>query len=230
MAEDPRSRRTPSGIRAALRWRSRWRCLNPGAGPELSQPQRTRLDLLKVAVVAEYLDGTANRRVDGALGSLRHRIGDVQRFEEQRRNRRRSARVGVEVDSSSQGGSDCRPGRLPPPPGRRILSASSTSAPTGTTTGPSCPRRGRIVRWWTAFWRTHGRAHRLVPPEVTTGRVVVVVGGNVVVVVGGNVVVVGATETGAEPWSAEVGVVVGGDVTVVEVLETEVVVADVVGD
>ena len=33
------------------------------------------------------------------------------------------------------------------------------------------------------------------PPEVTTGRVVVVVGGDVVVVVGGNVVVVGATET-----------------------------------
>jgi hypothetical protein len=56
-----------------------------------------------------------------------------------------------------------------------------------------------------------------VPPEVTTGRVVVVVGGEVVVVVGG-AVVVGDVATEDEPWSDELGVVVGGDVTVVEVL------------
>jgi hypothetical protein len=60
-----------------------------------------------------------------------------------------------------------------------------------------------------------------VPPEVVTGRVVVVVGGEVVVVVGGEVVVDG--DVGAEevPESGVVVVVVGGDVVVVEVLVLE---------
>jgi hypothetical protein len=61
-----------------------------------------------------------------------------------------------------------------------------------------------------------------VPPDVATGRVVVVVGGEVVVVVGGKVVVVVDDEEPA-PISDEGGVVVGSDVfvvgaTVVEVL------------
>jgi hypothetical protein len=59
-----------------------------------------------------------------------------------------------------------------------------------------------------------------VPPEVTTGRVVVVVGGEVVVVVvGGAVVVVGDVGAKEVPESGEVVVVVGGDdVVVVELL------------
>jgi hypothetical protein len=68
-----------------------------------------------------------------------------------------------------------------------------------------------------------------VPPEVVTGRVVVVVGGKVVVVVGGEVVVVGDGETEFAPESDGGGVVVGGDVTVVEVLGVELPVVDVVG-
>ena len=42
------------------------------------------------------------------------------------------------------------------------------------------------------------------PPEVTTGRVVVVVGGDVVVVVGGEVVVVGVVDAEEAPGSDEV--------------------------
>jgi hypothetical protein len=57
-----------------------------------------------------------------------------------------------------------------------------------------------------------------VPPEVVTGRVVVVVGGEVVVVVGGEVVVVGDVDPEEVPESGEVVVVVGGEVVVVEVL------------
>jgi hypothetical protein len=56
-----------------------------------------------------------------------------------------------------------------------------------------------------------------VPPEVTTGRVVVVVGGEVVVVLGGEVVVVVVVEAEAEPGSDEVD----GGVVVVDVLGVE---------
>jgi hypothetical protein len=70
-----------------------------------------------------------------------------------------------------------------------------------------------------------------VPPDVATGRVVVVVGGTVVVVVGGEVVVVvvGDAETEVAPWLGEDGVVVGGDVTVVEVFGGAAFVVGVVG-
>ena len=53
-------------------------------------------DLLEVPVVAEYLDGTANRRVDRTVRSLCHRVGDVQCFEEQRGHLDGAARAGVE--------------------------------------------------------------------------------------------------------------------------------------
>jgi hypothetical protein len=59
-----------------------------------------------------------------------------------------------------------------------------------------------------------------VPPDVATGRVVVVVGGAVVVVVGGDVVVVVADEPAPRP--DEVGVVVGGEVVVVGATVVEV--------
>jgi hypothetical protein len=62
-----------------------------------------------------------------------------------------------------------------------------------------------------------------VPPEVTTGRVVVVAGGDVVVVVGGEVVEVGDVDPEEPPGADEMGVVVGGDVAVVEVLAAGVV-------
>ena len=60
------------------------------------------------------------------------------------------------------------------------------------------------------------------PPEVTTGRVVVVVGGDVVVVVGGEVVVVGVVDADEAPGSDEVGAVVVGGTVVVEVFGVEV--------
>jgi hypothetical protein len=60
-----------------------------------------------------------------------------------------------------------------------------------------------------------------VPPDVATGRVVVVVGGAVVVVVGGKVVVVVEDEEPA-PRSDEVGVVVDGAVDVVGASVVEV--------
>jgi hypothetical protein len=60
-----------------------------------------------------------------------------------------------------------------------------------------------------------------VPPDVATGRVVVVVGGDVVVVVGGKVVVVVGEDEPA-PRFDEVGVVVGGEVVVVGATVVEV--------
>jgi hypothetical protein len=60
-----------------------------------------------------------------------------------------------------------------------------------------------------------------VPPDVATGRVVVVVGGTVVVVVGGTVVVVVAEDEPA-PRPDEVGVVVDGEVVVVGATVVEV--------
>jgi hypothetical protein len=63
---------------------------------------------------------------------------------------------------------------------------------------------------------------RDVPPEVTTGRVVVVVGGKVVVVCR-DLLVVGDVDAEGAPESDEVGVVVGGKVVVVEALGAEVV-------
>jgi hypothetical protein len=61
-----------------------------------------------------------------------------------------------------------------------------------------------------------------VPPEVTTGRVVVVVGGGVVVVVGGEVVLVGDVDADEVPGSDEVGAVVAGGMVVVEEFGAEV--------
>jgi hypothetical protein len=66
-------------------------------------------------------------------------------------------------------------------------------------------------------------AHLDVPPEVTTGRVVVVVGGEVVVVLGGEVVVVVDADPDAVPGSDEVG----GAVVVVDVVDVELAEIDV---
>ena len=68
-----------------------------GDRTEVSQLERARLDLFEVTVVAERLHGVADRRVDGTVGPLGHRVGDVECFEEQRRNFDGAARVGVEV-------------------------------------------------------------------------------------------------------------------------------------
>ena len=67
----------------------------------------------------------------------------------------------------------------------------------------------------------NARRHRLVPPDVATGRVVVVVGGGVVVVVGGDVVVVVGDEVPA-PRFDEAGVRRGGEVVVVGAIVVEV--------
>ena len=64
---------------------------------EVSQLKRARLDPIDVAVIAERLHGSADRRVDGTVGSFGHRIGDVESFEEQRRNLDGAPRVGMEV-------------------------------------------------------------------------------------------------------------------------------------
>ena len=85
LADDPRSRRTPSR--------------NPGRPPmaievEVPEPgdraedraicRATRLDPVEVAVVAERLHGVANGRIDSAVGPLGHRVGDVESLEEKR--------------------------------------------------------------------------------------------------------------------------------------------------
>ena len=60
------------------------------------------------------------------------------------------------------------------------------------------------------------------PPEVTTGRVVVGVGGDVVGGAGDGVVVVGDVGGEVAPGSDEAGAVVGGGMVVVDVLGVEV--------
>jgi hypothetical protein len=50
---------------------------------EIISLKRARLDPIDVAVIAERLHGFAHRRVNGTVGSLGHRIGDVESFEEQ---------------------------------------------------------------------------------------------------------------------------------------------------
>ncbi len=191
---------------------------------EISQLKRARHDPIDVAVIAKGLHGSADRRVDGTVGPFGHRIGDVESFEEHRRNLDGASRVGVEV--------------------RKLRVGSKATAGTvdGLSLGAENPLRFVCVRWvchdnsgrgaqgtegpsrHAGLRRCLGRGGHLrdVAPEVATGGVVVVVGGRVVVVVG-EVVVVGAGDGEALPGSDEVGVVVGGKVVGVEVFDVEVV-------
>ena len=105
---------------------------------------------------------------------------------------------------------------------RSMRSASSACDGSGTTTVAVVPRarNDRVVR---LEWRRRhgGRAHRDVPPEVTTGRFFVVVGGDVVVVVvvGGEWLWLAMSMPRRCTGYRRSGVVVGGDdVVVVEVL------------
>ena len=66
-----------------------------GNRTEVGQSEGTRLDLFEVAVVAERLHGATDRRVDSTVGSLGHRVGNVQSFEEQRGDFDGAACVGV---------------------------------------------------------------------------------------------------------------------------------------
>jgi len=86
----------------------------PGDRTEVRQVERTRLDQVEVTVVAEHRHGTADRRVDRTLGPVGHRVGDVERLEEQRRDRDGATFVGVEVrqlrvgTEATAGPVDCR--------------------------------------------------------------------------------------------------------------------------
>ena len=190
---------------------------------EISHLNRARLDSIDVAVIAERLHGPADRRVDGTVGPFGDRIGDVESFEQQRRNLDCATRVGVEV-GKLRIGAKATAGTVDG------LSLGAQNQLRVVCAGRVChdndgrgaqptegPRRNAGLR------RCLGRGGHLrdVAPEVATGRVVVVVGGKVVVV-GGEVVVVGAGEGEALPGSDEVGVV-GGKVVGAEVFGVDVV-------
>ena len=68
----------------------------PRCGTEVSCPDETRLNVFEVAVVAKYLYGAPHCRVDSTVRSLRHRVGDFQRFEEQRGDLDAASRAGME--------------------------------------------------------------------------------------------------------------------------------------
>ena len=182
---------------------------------EFGQAERTRLDLFEVAVVAKRLHGVANSRIDGAMGPLGHRDGNVESLEEQRRHpdgrpacEGTQVRVGAKAAAGQVDGFHL---------GAQKRSASSTSAGAVTMRVAVVPKARNDRSVVQACTTVDTEVLIAWSPEVTTGRVVVVVGGEVVVVVGG-AVVVGDVATEDEPWSDELGVVVGGDVTVVEVL------------
>ena len=151
-----------------------------GDRTELSHLKRARLDLFEVAVIAERLHGVADRRVDGTVGPLGHRVGDVESFEEQRtRLRRCDPRWRGSGQAPSRGESDCRHGRWP-------RSRRAECAPPRLPCDGICHDNGGRRAQGTegpcrdaGLRRCHGRGGHLrdVPPEVATGRVVVVVGG-----------------------------------------------------
>jgi hypothetical protein len=87
----------PLGIRAALQFAVEVEVPEPGDRTQDQPSGGARLDLFEVTVVAERLDGVADRRVDRPVGSLGHRVGDLESFEEKRGNLDGAARVGVEV-------------------------------------------------------------------------------------------------------------------------------------
>jgi hypothetical protein len=176
------------------------------SGPKVGIPKRAGLDLLEITVVSQIRHGGANRRVDRAMSFFRHCIRDDQSLEEQWGHFEGPSSVGVK-DCKFRIGTESATGqidRLHLRPQHAFCfvcvffirdngSGSCSQSPEGSLGGGV----GLLHE---------GRVHRLVPPDVATGRVVVVVGGEVVVVVGGRVVVVGSDEEPA-PRLDEVGVV-----------------------
>ena len=97
-AVEPRSSRTPRGIRARPVARVELHVLVPGHRPE--RPGRAGgrdRHLVEVGVVAEGGDGIADGRVDGAAGALGGVERDLERLEEQRADLDGAAGVGVEA-------------------------------------------------------------------------------------------------------------------------------------
>jgi hypothetical protein len=176
------------------------------SGPKVGIPKRAGLDLLEITVVSQIRHGGANRRVDRAVCFFCHPIRDNESLEEQWGHFEGPSSIGV------------KEGKF------RIGTESATGQIDRLHLGPQhafCFVCVRFIRHDDSGSRSQspkgslgggvglfhdGRVHRLVPPDVATGRVVVVVGGEVVVVVGGRVVVVESDEEPA-PRLDEVGVV-----------------------
>ncbi len=85
-AVEPRSSRTPRGIRTVRSRGFSCTCMYPATGPSAAGGVAGRVpDLVEVGVVAERGDRVADRRVDGATGAIGRVQGDLEGLEEQAR-------------------------------------------------------------------------------------------------------------------------------------------------
>ncbi len=175
-------------------------------GPKVGFPKRAGLDLLEISVVTQIRHGGANRWVDRATSFFRHPIRDNQSLEEQWGHFEGPSSVGVK-EGKFRIGTESATGQIDRfhlGPQHAFCFVCVCFIRDNDTGNRSQSPEGSLGGGVGLLHER--RVHRLVPPDVATGRVVVVVGGEVVVVVGGTVVVVESDEDPA-PRLDEVGVV-----------------------
>ena len=97
-ADDPRSRRTPLGIRTVRDRASMWICPYPTTGPRTLEGSEGRSSTsIEITVVAEGRHGIADRWINGTICLFGDGDGDLESLEEKWRDGDRCTRTRMKV-------------------------------------------------------------------------------------------------------------------------------------